>query len=115
MKATKWKPNYGRTAYQMEFPNHLARGLPNHYQEANGYFTEAAYRDGCREVDQEIYHEVERQSLPSRPRFTETPALLESASARGLSLGEKDQGEKMTAKDHRKRLWEKRDVNQDIH
>jgi hypothetical protein len=30
-------------------------------------------------------------------------------------LGEKDQGEKMTAKDHRKRSWEKREVNQDIH
>jgi len=32
-------------------PNHLARGLPNDYQEANRYSTEAAYRDGRREVD----------------------------------------------------------------
>jgi len=30
-------------------------------------------------------------------------------------LGEKDQGEKMTAKDPRKTSWEKREVNQDIH
>jgi len=96
-------------------PNHLTGGLPNDYREANGYSTEAAYRDGRREVDQEVYHKVDRQSLPSQPRFTETPALPESASARRLSLGEKDQGEKMTAKDHRKRSWEKREVNQDIH
>jgi hypothetical protein len=79
-------------------PNHLTGGLPNDYREANGYSTEAAYRDGRREVDQEVYHEVDRQSLPSRPRFTETPALLESASARRLSLGEKDQGEKSQEK-----------------
>jgi hypothetical protein len=96
-------------------PNHLTGGLPNDYQEANGYSTEAAYRYGRREIDQEVYHEVDQQSLPSRPRFTEILALLESASARRLSLGEKDQGEKMTAKDHRKRSWEKREVNQDIH
>jgi len=66
-----------------EMPNHLTGGLPNYYREANRYSTEAAYR-------------VDRQSLPSRPRFTETPALLESASARRLSSGEKDQGEKIT-------------------
>jgi hypothetical protein len=96
-------------------PNHLTGGLPNDHQEANGYSSEAAYRDGGSEIDQEVYYEVDRQSLPSRPRVTETPALLESASARKLSLGEKDQGEKMIAKDHRKRSWEKREVNQDIH
>jgi len=94
-----------------EIPNHLTGGLPNDYREAHGYSTKAAYRDGRREV----YHEVDRQSLPNRPRFNETPALLESASARRFSLGEKDQGEKMTAKDHRKRSWEKREVNQVIH
>jgi len=85
-------------------PNHLTGGLPNDYREANGYSTKSAYRDGRREVDQEVYHEVDRQSLPSRARFTETPAQLESASARRLSLGEKDQGEKLqekiTGKDH---------------
>jgi hypothetical protein len=35
--------------------------------------------------------------------LTETPALLESASARRLLLEEKDLGEKMTVKDHKKR------------
>jgi hypothetical protein len=84
-------------------PNHLTGGLPNDYQEANGYSTEAAYRDTHREVDREVYHEVDRQSLPCRPRFTETPALLESAFARRLSSGEKDQGEKITGNDHRTR------------
>jgi len=35
------------------FPNHHTGGLPNDYQEANGYSTEAACRDGRREVDQD--------------------------------------------------------------
>ena len=108
-------------------PNHLTRGLPNDYQATNGYSTAAVYRDGCREVDQdtyqevdqEVYHEVDQQSLPSRPKFTETLGLLQSASARRLSSGEKDQGirsqEKITGKYHRKRSWEKQEVNQDIH
>ena len=84
-------------------PNHLTGGLLNHYREANRHSTEAAYR----EVDREVYRKVNQQSLPSRPRFTETPALLQSASARSLSSGEKDQGEKITGKDHRKRSREK--------
>jgi len=92
-------------------PSHLTGGLPNDYPESNRYSTEAAYRDGRREVDEEVYHEVDRQSLPSRPRFTETPALLQSASARRLSSGEKDQvrrsQEKITGKDHGKRSQEK--------
>jgi len=72
--------------------------------------TKAAYRDTHREVDQ--------QSLPSQPRFTETPAQLESASARRLSSGKKDQGEKITGKDHRKRSQEKitgEDMGKRIH
>jgi len=85
-------------------PNHLTGGLPNDYREVNGYSTEAAYQDGRREVDQEVYHEVDRQSLPSRPRFTETPALLESVSARRLSSGRRIRGrrwqQKIIGKDH---------------
>jgi len=77
--------------------------------------TKAAYRDTNREVDgevdREVYREVDRQSLPSLPRFTETPAQLESASARRLSSGTKDQGEKITGK----RSWEKQEVNLHIH
>ena len=84
-------------------PNHLTGGLLNDYREANRHSTEAAYR----EVDREVYRKVNQQSLPSRPRFTETPALLQSASARSLSSGEKDQGEnsqeKIIGKDHGRR------------
>jgi hypothetical protein len=41
--------------------NHLTGGLPNDYREANGYSTEAAYQDGRREVEQEVYHEVDQE------------------------------------------------------
>jgi len=58
-----WEPN--RTTPRLEMftewpngipngiPNHLSRGLPNDYRVVNGYSTEAAYRDGRREVDQD--------------------------------------------------------------
>jgi len=79
-------------------PNHLTGGLPNHYREANGYSAEVTYQYRRSEVDQDIYHKVDRQCLPTQPRFTEAPGLLESASAIRLSSGEKDQGEKITGK-----------------
>ena len=53
-------------------PNHLTRGLPNDYREANGYSTEAAYRDGHREVEQE------RTKAIIQMTFTETLLNAES-------------------------------------
>jgi len=38
---------------EIENDHQAYRGLPNDYRERNGYSTEAAYRDGHREVDQE--------------------------------------------------------------
>jgi hypothetical protein len=44
-------------------PNHIARGLPNDYREANDYSTKAAYRDGQRVVDQELTEAVIRMTF----------------------------------------------------
>jgi hypothetical protein len=50
----------------------LTGGLPNDYREANGYSTEAACRDGRREVDRE------RTKAIIRMTFTETLPNAES-------------------------------------
>jgi len=99
-------------------PNHLARGLPKDYQEANGYSTEAAYRDTHQEVDQEDYREVDWQSLPIRPRFAETSAVLESASARRLSSGRRTRGKRSQEKIRGERSQDKitgEDMGKRIH
>ena len=94
-----------RNTIPNRIPNDLTGGLPNDYRVDNGHSSEAAYRDTYRGIDEEVYRKVPRQRLlPSLPRFTETLALLESASARRHASGEKDQEEK----DHRKRSREKK-------
>jgi hypothetical protein len=61
-------------------PNHLTRGLPNDYRETNGYSTEAAYRDGHREVDQERTEAIIRMTFREK-RATETLPNAESRDA----------------------------------
>jgi len=58
-------------------PNHLTRGLPNDYREANGYSTEAAYRDGHREVNRERTEAIIRMTF-TEMRSTETLLNAES-------------------------------------
>jgi hypothetical protein len=52
-------------------PNHHTRGLPNDYREANEYSTEAAYRDGHRDFNQERTEAIIRMTFtekrPLRP------------------------------------------------
>jgi hypothetical protein len=55
-----------------DMANQLFEDLSNSYRKAAGYSTKAVYR-------------ADRQTLPNRPRFTEIPALLKSASTRRLS------------------------------
>ena len=61
-------------------PNHNSRGLPNDYREANGYSTEAAYRDGPREVDRERTEAIIRMTFREK-RATETLPNAESRVA----------------------------------
>jgi len=55
-------------------------GLPNDYQEANGYSTEAAYRDGHREVDQEHTEVIIRMTFRKK-RATDTLRNADSREA----------------------------------
>jgi hypothetical protein len=52
-------------------PNHLTTYRPNDYPEANGYFTEAAYRDGHRELEQERTKALIRMTF-TKKQSTET-------------------------------------------
>jgi len=61
-------------------PNHISRGLPNDNREANGYSTEAAYRDGHREVDQERTEGIIRMTFREK-QATETLPNAESRDA----------------------------------
>jgi len=61
-------------------PNHISRGLPNDYREANGYSTEAAYRDGHREVNQERTEPIIRMTFREK-QATETIPNTESRDA----------------------------------
>jgi len=106
--ATAW--NVYRTAFRKDqdimAEQHTERNAEPPYRRPTKWLPTSqriVYRDTHREVDREVYREVVPQSLPSRPRFSETPALLESASARRVSSGKKDQGEKITGKDHGRR------------
>ena len=78
-------------------PNHLTGGLPNDYREANGYSTEAAYRDCRREVDQGVYHEVDQgvyqvdQNSLKHRRYGNQPPPEHFL-----------RGRRITGKDHRK-------------
>ena len=105
-------------------PNHLTGSLPNDYQKANGYSTEAAYRDTHQEVyhkvDQEVY-QVDQDSLKHRRYWNQPPP---EDFHRGRRIRGRRSQEKITGndhrkisqeKDHRKRSCEKREVNQDIH
>jgi hypothetical protein len=58
----------------------LTRGLPNDNREGNGYSTEAAYRDGHRDVDQELTKAIIRMTVTEK-RSTET--LLNAESRHG--------------------------------
>jgi len=66
-------------------PNYISRGLPNDYQEANGYSTEAAYRDGHREVHQERTEAIIRMTFteerPPRPYQMQNEEVPESVYA----------------------------------
>jgi len=62
-------------------PNHISRDLPNDYREANGYSTDAAYRDGHREVDQE------RTEAIIRITFTEKRPTETLPNAKGRDAG----------------------------
>ena len=55
----------------------LTGGLPNDYREANGYSTEAAYRDGHREVKQERTKAIIQMTFTEK-RSTETLLNAES-------------------------------------
>jgi len=68
--------NYRRTAYRTE----CGTILPNDYRETNGYSTEAAYRDGHSEVDQERTEAIIRMTF-TKKRSIET--LLNTASRDG--------------------------------
>jgi hypothetical protein len=61
-------------------PNYISRGLPNDYREANGYSTEAAYRDVHREVDQERTEAIIRMTFTEK-RPTETLPNAEGRDA----------------------------------
>jgi len=61
-------------------PNHLTRGLPNDYREANEYSTEAAYRDGHRDFHQERTEAIIRMTFTEK-RHTETLLNAESRDA----------------------------------
>jgi len=58
-------------------PTHLTRGLPNDCREANGYSTEAAYRDGHREVNRERTEAIIRMTFTEK-RSSETLLNAES-------------------------------------
>jgi hypothetical protein len=58
----------------------LTGGLPNDYREANGYSTEAAYRDGHREVNKQRTEAIVRMAFTEK-RSTETLANTESRDA----------------------------------
>jgi len=47
-------------------PNHITRGFPNYYMEANWYSTEAAYRDNHSEVDQECTEAIIRKTFTKK-------------------------------------------------
>jgi hypothetical protein len=55
----------------------LTGGLPEDYREANGYSTEAAYRDGHREVEQESTKDIIQITFTEK-RSTETLLNAES-------------------------------------
>jgi hypothetical protein len=64
-------------------PNHISRGLPNDYREANRYCTKAVYR-GPREVDQERTEAIIRMT-DTEKRSSETVPDGESKAA-GIRL-----------------------------
>jgi hypothetical protein len=55
----------------------LTGSLPNDYREANGYSTEAAYRDGHREVEEERTNAIIGMTF-TKKRSTETLRNAES-------------------------------------
>jgi len=72
--ATEWVPK------EIENDHRAHRGLPNDYRETNGYSTEAANRDGHREVDQERTETIIRMTSTEK-RSTETLPDAESTDA----------------------------------
>jgi len=63
-------------------PNHHIRGLQNDYRATNGYSTEAAYRDGHREVDQERTEAIIRMTSTGK----RSPETLPDAESRDAGI-----------------------------
>jgi hypothetical protein len=108
---TEGSRNYGRTAYRTEF----RITLPEAYQITTEKPTDILPKLPT-EFTGKVY-QIDQDSLKHRRYWNQPPPedFHRGRRIRGRRIRGRRLHEKITGKDHRKRSWEKRKVNQDIH